>query len=49
MSSVIYVLLAIPISTIRRVIGDSKEQRDPVFVETAVYLIAQSPKKINFS
>jgi hypothetical protein len=31
---------AIPISTIRRVAGDSKEQRNPVFVEVAVYLVA---------
>jgi hypothetical protein len=39
---------AIPISTIRRVAGDSKEQRNPVFVEVAVYFVAQCPEKINF-
>ncbi|MDR1238537.1 MAG: ATP-dependent helicase [Treponema sp.] len=40
---------AIPISTIRRVAGDSKEQRNPVFVEVAVCFVAQSPEKINLS
>jgi hypothetical protein len=41
-------LPAIPISTIRRAAGDRKEQRNPVFVEIAVYFVAQAPKKINF-
>jgi hypothetical protein len=40
---------AIPISTIRREAGDSKEQRNPIFVKITACLVAQSPEKINFS
>ena len=40
----------IPISSARRgCAGDGKEQGLPVFVQTPVYFVTQSPEKINFS